>query len=87
MKAEGGGMKKKRKKPSSKAEHPLLRVDRTAFSVVSLEDAGDDRAYWASKTPQERMAALELVREVLYGYRGTRPGLQRVLEVVEREVR
>lgn len=35
------------------------RLDRSAFSVVSLDEQDDEGAYWQSKTPEERMRALE----------------------------
>ena len=62
----------------------LSRVDRTAFAVVGLEESADDGAYWRTKTPEERLAALELMRSVVYGYGENPPRLQRVLEVVTR---
>jgi len=58
------------------------RVDRTAFSVVDLDDA-DDKEYWWSKTPEERLEAVEINRRIVYGY-STPPRFQRVLEVVRR---
>ena len=60
------------------------RVARDAFSVTSLEDAdAQDRAYWRSRTPDERLAALELSRQIAYGYDPTTRGLSRFFEVVE----
>ena len=62
-----------------------FRMDKEEFSVLSsFQEADDaDKAYWHSKTPQERMAALELMRQINYGYDPTTERLQRVLEVVE----
>ncbi len=60
------------------------RLDKTAIRVIPLEEEGDDRAFWATKTPAERLAALEYLRQVTYGYDSTSEGLQRVLTVVER---
>ena len=60
------------------------RVDRTAFEVTSLFDESSDKSYWLSRTPQERLAALELMRQIAYGYDPTVTRLQRVLEVIER---
>ena len=62
-----------------------FRVDKEAFSVLSSFEEADevDKAYWHSKTPQERMAALELMRQINYGYDPTTERLQRVLEVAE----
>ncbi|HEX6983904.1 MAG TPA: hypothetical protein VF170_00945 [Planctomycetaceae bacterium] len=59
-------------------------LDRTAFSVVSLDDVPDDKTYWLSRTPQERLAAQEYMRQVAYGYDPATERLHRVLEVVER---
>ena len=61
----------------------MFRVDKTAFSVASLFDESDETAYWLSKTPYERLQAVELMRQVIYGYQPASTGLQRVFEVVE----
>jgi len=61
------------------------RLDRSAFEIVSLDDAGDDVAYWRTKTPEERMEALELMRQIIYGYDPATTRLQRVLEIVDLE--
>ena len=57
------------------------RLDKRAFSVASLEDADDEAAYWQTRTPEERLRALELIRQALYGYTGTSARLQRILEI------
>ena len=61
------------------------RLDRTAFRVDAIDDGSADRAYWKSKSPQERMEALELMRQIIYGYDPATTRLQRVLEVAELE--
>jgi hypothetical protein len=61
-----------------------LRMDKTAFSVVSLGDESDEKAYWATQSPRARLEALELMRQVVYGYDPIADRIQRVLEVVER---
>ncbi len=63
-----------------------LRIDRTAFSVVrSHEEAeAEDRAYWLSKTPHERLIGLEITRQALYGYDPATARLPRVLEITTR---
>ena len=58
-----------------------LKVDRTAFSVVSLTDASDEKAYWLARTPHERLKQVEILRRINYGHRAT-ARLQRVLEIV-----
>jgi hypothetical protein len=62
-----------------------LRLDKTAFTVVSLHDADvADKAYWAAQSPRFRLEALEFMRQVAYGYDPITARLERVLEVVER---
>ena len=60
-------------------------VDKEKFSVLSSFEEADaaDKAYWHSKTPQERLEALELMRQINYGYDPTTERLQRILEVAE----
>ena len=58
-------------------------MDRTALSVTSLTDDSGDREFWLSKTPEERLAAMELLRAVNYGYDPLSARLQRVLSVTQ----
>lgn len=62
-----------------------VRLDKTAFKVFSSFEEADaaDRAYWHSRTPEERLLALELMRQSAYGYNATTARLQRVFEIVE----
>ncbi len=62
---------------------PAFRVDKSAFSVASLFDESDEKAYWLSKTPYERLQAVELMRQVIYGYEPATARLQKVFEVAE----
>jgi hypothetical protein len=60
------------------------RVNRQAFVVTSFAEAEEaDRQYWRSRTPDERLAALELSRQIAYGYDPTARGLSRFFEVAE----
>ena len=60
------------------------KVDRTAFCVMSLKEAdAADEAYWKARTPDERLEALELSRQITYGYDPTTRGLSRFFEVVK----
>ena len=59
------------------------KVDRTRLTVASLCDARDDRDYWRTRSPAERLHALEFLRQVHYGYDPATERLQRVLEVAE----
>jgi hypothetical protein len=44
------------------------KVQRNAFTVSSLFDQSDEKAYWLSRTPYERLEAVELMRQIIYGY-------------------
>jgi hypothetical protein len=60
------------------------KIDKTAFSVATLEESSDEATYWKQKTPQERLAALELMRQIVYGYDPATCRLQRVLTITQR---
>jgi hypothetical protein len=62
-----------------------FKMDKTVFSVVPLSQADDEKEYWLSKTPHERLRAVELIRQTIYGYTPASGRLQRVFEVVKRE--
>ena len=60
------------------------RVNRVAFEVTSFAEAEKaDLEYWRSHTPDERLEALELSRQIAYGYDPTARGLSRFFEVAE----
>jgi len=66
-------------------EYQFPKLDRTAFSVLSSFEEADkqDKEYWLSRTPYERLQYMELLRRINYGsVAATR--LQRVLEIAER---
>ena len=63
----------------------LAKLDKTAFSVASLTDESDEKQYWLTKSPCERLRALELMRQIIYGYDPATERLQRVFEVAERQ--
>ena len=80
---------------SSRAHHPSplmdplqhIIVDRAAMDTRKLTDRVSDRQYWLSKTPAERFEALELLRQIAYGYDPVTERLQRVFEVTKLERR
>jgi hypothetical protein len=55
------------------------------LTVCELADEGYDKAYWHAKTPLERLAATELMRQINYGYNPLTDRIQRVFTIVERE--
>ena len=60
-----------------------FKMDKEVLSVISLSEESDDKEYWHAKTPQERLEAVELMRQINYGYDPTTTRLQRVLEVAQ----
>jgi hypothetical protein len=60
------------------------RIARDRLEVVGFAEAErGDQEYWRQRSPAERLAALELMREVCYGYDPVADRLQRVLVVAE----
>lgn len=59
-------------------------MDKSAFSIGHPDD-GAEKQYWQSATPEERLAAVELMRQILYGYDPATTRLQRVLSMTQRE--
>lgn len=58
-------------------------MDRNAFSVGNLSELSDEKSYWMSKTPSQRLEAMELMRQIHYGYDPATTRLQRFFEVAE----
>jgi hypothetical protein len=58
----------------------LFAMDRTAFSVGSINEESDEKAYWQTKSPRERMMVVEYLRQVAYGYDPVTARLQRYVE-------
>lgn len=63
-----------------------LRMDKTAVRRGKLSEQGNDLDYWQSRPPQERLAAIELIRtEYITWKYGSRSGLQRVYRIVKQK--
>ncbi len=63
----------------------FLKVDRSYFKISQLTDISDEITFWQSKTPQERLEAIEIMRQIIYGYNPSTTRLQRILEIVQQE--
>ena len=63
--------------------HTDFKKDKTAFTIASLTDESDQREYWKSKSPLERLQAIEFTRQIYYGYDPSTARLQRILSVSE----
>ena len=66
-------------------ENRFPRMNKKVISVVSSFEEADrqDKEYWLSRTPLERLQHMELLRRINYGSNAT-ARLQRVLEITER---
>jgi len=60
------------------------KVQRDAFTAASVFEQSDEKSYWLSRTPYERLEAVELMRQIIYGYDPSAIRLQRVFEVTQR---
>ncbi len=61
----------------------LIKLKKNDFSVSSLFDESDEKEYWLSQTPNKRLEATELMRQINYGYDPTSTRLQRVFTITE----
>ncbi len=61
------------------------KMDKTSFTVSSLFDESDEKAYWWSRTPQERLQHVEMLRRINYGDAAL-GRIQKVFEIVEQKV-
>jgi len=60
------------------------RVERVLTTGLTFEQAErEEREYWLQKTPTERLAALELLRQMNYGYDPATARLPRSLKILE----
>jgi hypothetical protein len=65
-------------------EVKIPRLDKSTFTVVSLTDNTGEKDFWLSKSPYERLEAVEMMRKILYGYDPLTTRLQRFFEVAQR---
>ncbi len=48
-----------------------MRLDKTKISVSNSFDNTEEKEYWLSRTPQERLAHMERLRRICYGKKAT----------------
>jgi hypothetical protein len=61
-----------------------LKLNKKTFSIGSLDEEPDERQYWHSRAPQERLNAMEIMRQMNYGYDPVTTRLQRFIEIVKK---
>jgi hypothetical protein len=60
-----------------------FKIDKTAFSVSSFDEKSDEKKYWQTKSIEERLLALEFMRQIFYGYNPITERLQRIFSIAE----
>jgi hypothetical protein len=58
------------------------RMDKRVAAFGALDDA-DEVQYWRTRSPEERLEAVELLRQINYGEDAATARLQRVFEFAE----
>jgi len=62
-------------------------MDRSAFPirVLEKEDEEENRLFWNNKSPEERLSAVEFLREQYYAIRGYRciPSIVREIRILD----
>lgn len=61
----------------------LTRLNKKIVRVTSLNDIEEEKKYWMSKTPIERIEAIEINRRMVYGQDRVTSRLQRFFEASE----
>jgi len=62
-----------------------FKLDKSAFRVFSSFEEAEaaDRAYWQTRTPTDRLLAVEFQRQIAYGYDPATTRFQRIFEVTQ----
>ena len=61
----------------------LPSLNKETVNVSSLDDIDEEKKYWFSKSPLERIEAIEINRRMIYGQDRVTSRLQRFLETAE----
>jgi hypothetical protein len=61
----------------------LPGLNKKVVSVTSLDDIEEEKNHWISKTPLERIEAIEINRRMVYGQDRVTSRLQRFFETAE----
>jgi len=61
----------------------LPSLNKKIVKVTSLDDIEEEKKYWFSKSPLERIEAIEINRRMIYGQDRVSERLQRVLTIAE----
>jgi hypothetical protein len=59
------------------------RLNKKIVMVTSIDDIEEEKRYWMSKSPLERIEAVEINRRMIYGQDRVTSRLQRFFETAE----
>ena len=59
------------------------RLNKKIVKVTSLDDIEEEKRYWMSKSPLERIEAIEINRRMIYGQDRVTSRLQRFFETAD----
>lgn len=65
------------------------RLDRSKIQVMTVDEMHADTSdvkFWRGKSVDERLEAMELLRQINYGYDASTARLQRVLEIADLKI-
>jgi len=60
-----------------------VQIDKKKFEVLQLDDLRKNDSVWKSKTVNQRIAAIEMLRQINYGYNPATERLQRTITVTQ----
>ena len=63
----------------------MMKRENRGIAIIDKEDDEKTRRYWGEKSPEERLSAVELLRETYYiiqGYKSV-PRIKRELRIME----
>ena len=61
----------------------LPSLDKRVVKITPLDDTEEEKDYWISKTPVERIEVIEINRRMIYGEDRVASRLQRFPEIAE----
>ena len=61
----------------------IPRLNKKIVKVTSLDDIEDEKNFWKTKTPLERIEAIEINRRMIYGEDRVTSRLQRFFETAQ----
>jgi hypothetical protein len=61
----------------------IPRLNKKIVKVTSLDDIEDEKRYWMTKNPLERIEAIEINRRMIYGQDRVTSRLQRFFETAQ----